>query len=95
MWMKETVDNVFVTLIICSHRKHCIYTLEGAVKLFFQQVHCANKECSGNETLMSPESELTITMPRVRYDWNLFLFLGFRRFKRHWEVNQIQQELIS
>jgi hypothetical protein len=82
-------------LAICSHREHCIYTLEGAVKLICKQAHCSNKGCSSRSTLINPESELTITMPRFQYDWDLFAWMGFRRFKRHWSVPQIREELLD
>ena len=82
-------------LAICSHREHRILTKEGAVKLFFQQAHCSNKECSYQTTLINPESELTITMPRFQYDWDLLAWMGFRRFKRHWSVPQIREELLD
>ncbi len=82
-------------LIICSRREHPIYTLEGPLKLICKQSHCSNKECSSRSTLVNPESELTITMPRWRVDWNLFAWMGFRRFKRHWSVPQIQNELLD
>lgn len=82
-------------LAICSHREHRIYSLEGALKLFFQQAHCSSKICSSRSTLINPESELTITMPRWRIDWDLFTWIGFRRFKRHWSVPQIHEELLD
>jgi len=86
---------VEVTQIICSHREHRIYGLEGAMKLICKQAHCSNNECSSHSTLINPESELTITMPRWRIDWNLFTWIGFRRFKRHWSVPQIHEELFD
>lgn len=82
-------------LIICSHREHRIYGLEGAMKLICKQAHCSNNECFSHSTLINPESELTITMPRWRIDWNLFTWIGFRRFKRHWSVPQIHEELLD
>jgi len=82
-------------LSICCHREHRIYTLEGPVKLVCKQAHCSNKGCSCRSTVISPESELTITMPRWRVDWCLFSWMGFRRFKRHWSVPQIRDELLD
>ena len=82
-------------LAICSHREHRIYGLEGAIKLICKQSHCSNKKCSSRSTLVNPESELMITMPRWRIDWNLFTWMGFRRFKRHWSVPQIHEELLD
>jgi hypothetical protein len=82
-------------LSICCHREHRIYTLEGPLKLICKQAHCSNKGCTSRSTLINPESELTITMPRWRVDWDLFTWMGFRRFKRHWSVTQVQDELLD
>jgi hypothetical protein len=80
-------------LVICSHREHCIYTFDGALKLICKQAHCSNKACASRSRLINPEAELTITMPRWRIDWKLFTWMGFRRLKRHWSIPQIQHEL--
>jgi len=92
---EKTCRQCGTDLAICSHREHHIYTLEGAVKLICKQAHCSNKGCSSRSTLINPESELTITMPRWKIDWELFAWMGFRRFKRHWSVPQIQEELLD
>ena len=34
-------------------------------------------------------------MPRWRIGWDLFLWMGFRRFKRHWSVPQILDESLD
>lgn len=65
------------------------------MKLICKQAHCSNKGCSSRSTLINPESELTITMPRWKIDWDLFAWMGFRRFKRHWSVPQIREELLD
>lgn len=82
-------------LIIRKDRIHRIYTLEGAVKLVCKLSICSNKKCSERKTLISPKSEISITMPRWKMGWDLFLWMGFRRFKRHWSVPQLRHELID
>jgi hypothetical protein len=42
---------------------------------------------------VNPETELQIALPRWRLDWAIFLWMGFRRFKRHWSIPQLQAEL--
>jgi hypothetical protein len=43
--------------------------------------------------LRNPEAERLLTMPRWRIGWDVLLWMGYRRCKRHWSVPQIQAEL--
>ncbi|MCP4170606.1 MAG: hypothetical protein GY758_07535, partial [Fuerstiella sp.] len=38
---------------------------------------------------------MSVTMPRRRTGWDIFLWMGFRRYKRHRSVSQIQAELLD
>lgn len=82
-------------LIIRKNRIHCIYSLDGAIRLVCKLSCCSNPQCSSRNILISPKSEISITMPRWRIGWDLFLWMGFRRFKRHWSVPQIVDELLD
>ncbi len=82
-------------LTVHKDRIHCILSLEGPLKLVCKLSRCSNKQCIEGNTLISPKTELCITMPRWRIGWDLFLWMGFRRFKRHWSVPQIQNELLD
>ncbi len=81
------------TLVIRKDRIHCIYSLKGPLKLVCKLSCCSNKRCPARRTLISPKSEIPLTMPRWRIGWDVFLWMGFRRCKRHWSVPQIQEEL--
>ena len=83
------------TLKIRKSRIHRIYSLEGPLKLVCKLSCCSNKHCAERKTLLSPQSEIPITMPRWRMGWDVFLWMGFRRCKRHWSVSQIQAELVD
>jgi len=78
---------------ICDHRHHRIWTLQGAWHLTSRLVHCSDSSCPGHHTTISPESELSITMPHWGIGWDLFCWLGHRRFARHWSVPQMRAEL--
>jgi hypothetical protein len=78
---------------ICDHRHHRIWTLQGAWHLTSRLVHCSDGSCPGRHTTISPESELSITMPRWGIGWDLFCWVGHRRFARHWSVPQMRAEL--
>lgn len=82
-------------LIIRKDRIHKIHSLDGPLKLICKLSCCSNKQCDQHKTLINPESEMLITAPRWRIGWDLLLWMGFRRFKRHWSVPQIRSELID
>ena len=76
-------------------RIHPVYSLEGPVKIICKQWGCSNPRCDHHYSLISPKTEYDLTMPRWRMSWDVFLWMGFRRYKRHWSVPQIQAELID
>jgi len=42
---------------------------------------------------VSPEAEATLCLPRSLVGWDVFCWIGHRRFSRHWSVPQIRDEL--
>ena len=44
---------------------------------------------------MSPEAEAAIALPRSIIGWDLFCWIGHRRFARHWSVPLIRAELLD
>ncbi|MDM8548480.1 hypothetical protein QUF72_00320 [Desulfobacterales bacterium HSG2] len=80
-------------LKIRKSRIHRIHSLEGPLRLVCKLSCCSDRECPGNRTLLSPRTEIPITMPRWRIGWDVLLRMGFRRNKRHWSVPRIQAEL--
>ena len=82
-------------LSIRKSRIHRIYSLKGALKLVRKLSSCSHERCPKRTTLISPQSEVAITMPRWRIGWDVLVWMGFRRYKRHWAVSQIQAELLD
>ena len=80
---------------VCSFRRHRIFTLQGPQVLVCKLVHCPNQACPNHECTFSPERELTLTMPRWLIGWDVFCWLGHRRFARHWSVPQLRAELLD
>jgi len=78
---------------ICDHRRHPIYTLEGPCEVVCRLVKCSDRECLGFHHTVSPEGELAICLPRLILGWDVFCWIGHRRFSRHWSVPQIRGEL--
>lgn len=80
-------------LIIRKDRTRCIQSLAGPLKLVCKLSCCSNTHCPERRTLINPPSEIPFAMPRWRLGWDLVLWMGFRRFKRHWSIPQLQAEL--
>jgi hypothetical protein len=80
---------------VCDYRHHRIYTLEGPRHLVCKLVRCAATACPNHHRTFSPERELALTMPRWLIGWDVFCWLGHRRFARHWSVPQLRAELLD
>jgi len=82
-------------MYVCDHRQHPIYTLQGPRLLVNRLVHCVDPDCAGHHRTVSPEAEAAIALPRSIIGWDLFCWIGHRRFARHWSVPQIRAELVD
>lgn len=80
-------------MTICDHRRHPIFTLEGPRELVCRLVKCPDRECPGHHRTVSPECEAAMCLPRCILAWDVFCWIGHRRFARHWSVPQIRGEL--
>ena len=78
-----------------AHRAHRIFTLDGPRHLVCRLVHCPDQACPNHRHMISPEQEATLTMPRWMIGWDVFCWLGHRRFARHWSVPQLRSELMD
>src|SRR5271169_222456 len=82
-------------MYVCDHRHHRIFTLEKPLKLICKLVRCSARDCPNRRRTFSPEKEATLTMPRWLIAWDVFCWLGHRRFARHWSVPQLRAELLD
>lgn len=80
-------------LQVCSHRKRRVFTFRGPWQLVLRLGHCANPDCGGHRGTVSPNGEMAIAPPRLIVGWDVFAWIGHRRFARHWSVPQICAEL--
>src|SRR5947199_5213155 len=80
-------------LHVCDHRFHRIHTLQGPTELVCRLAHCSDLTCSARSQTLSPAAELSLTLPWWLLGWDVFCWLGQRRFARHWSVPQLQAEL--
>ncbi len=80
-------------LNICDHRFHRIFSLAGPVEIVCKLAHCPDRTCVGHAHTLSPLAEMQLTLPWWLVGWDVFCWLGHRRFARHWSVPQLQAEL--
>jgi hypothetical protein len=76
-----------------QHRHRRIHTLEGSFHYVLKLMHCPDNTCPNHHRRFGPEQELTVAMPRWLVGWDVFCWLGHRRFARHWSVPQLRAEL--
>ena len=93
----EVEDNVCAVcgaaLHICDHRRHRIFTLQGPVEVVCKLVHCSDRHCAAHAKTRSPYAETSVTLPWWLIGWDVFCWMGHRRFARHWSVPQIRGAL--
>ena len=72
-----------------------LHTLEGPVELVCKLNHCPDPTCPGHARTKSPEIEPPSPRPAGRIGWDVFCWIGHRRFSRHWAIPQIRAELLD
>jgi hypothetical protein len=77
------------------HRHRHLYTLAGAVFLVLKELHCPDIACPNHHRRFRPAQELALALPRWLIGWDVFCWLGHRRFARHWSVPQLRAELVD
>ena len=78
---------------VCGHRKRRVLTLEEPWLLNVRVGHCPDSGCPGHLGTVSPREEMAIAPPRLQVAWDVFAWIGHRRFARHWSVPQVCAEL--
>src|SRR5947209_16354577 len=80
-------------LHVCDHRFHPILSLQGPLQLVCKLAHCPDPGCPAHHHTLRPLAEAQLTLPYWLIGWDVFCWLGFRRFRRHWSIPQLQAEL--
>ena len=80
---------------ICDHRYRRVFTLDGPLQLVCKLNRCPDPRCPGHSRTKSPEIEPRIALPGWIIGWDVFCWIGHRRFARHWSIPQIRMELLD
>jgi hypothetical protein len=80
---------------VCDHRYRRIHTLQGPVELLCRLDHCPDPDCPGHTKTKSPETEITIALPKWAIGWDVFCWIGHRRCSRHMAIPLIRSELLD
>ena len=83
------------TTTVCDHRHRHIFTFDGPLRMTMKLTHCPDKSCVKHSKTLSPEAELGIAVPYWAIGWDVFTWIGHRRYSRHWSVPQIRYELLD
>lgn len=78
-----------------NHRRRRIYTLDGPLLVECKLLQCPHAACPNHRRTFSPKQELTVALSRWLIGWDVFCWLGHRRFARHWSVPQLRAELVD
>ena len=78
---------------IYENRDRRLYLLAGATHLVSKIAHCPDKGCPGHTEVVEPAAEMGIAPPYWSIGWDVFAWMGHRRFARSWSVPQIRAEL--
>jgi hypothetical protein len=65
------------------------------VQLVCKLNHCPDRDCPGHAKTKSPEEEASIAPPSWAIGWDVFCWIGHRRWSRHMSVPHIQSELLD
>jgi hypothetical protein len=78
---------------VYEHRDRRLYLLTGATHLVSKIAHCVDKGCPGHEEVVESAAEMALAPPFWTIGWDVFAWMGHRRFARSWSVPQIRAEL--
>jgi hypothetical protein len=101
-WTEVVLEVDDFSCSLCGRRMHVkktrcrrVYTLEKPICYVLKRVHCPDPKCPNHRRTFGPEVEQTLAMPWWSIGWDVFCWLGHRRFARHWSVPQLRAELLD
>jgi hypothetical protein len=78
---------------IYEHRDRRLHTFAGPLHLVSKLAHCPKMSCPGHAEVLASAEEMGVAPPHWTIGWDVFAWMGHRRFARSWSVPQIRAEL--
>jgi hypothetical protein len=79
---------------VSDHKERHVHSLGGPLHVVSKVARCPDKGCAGHaEKQVATAEEMSIAPPMWSVSWDVFAWMGHRRFARHWSVPQIRSEL--
>jgi len=79
---------------VSDHQDRHLHSLRGPLHVVSKVTCCPDKGCAGHaEKKVAAAEQMSIAPPFWSVCWDLFAWMGQRRFARHWSVPQIRAEL--
>ena len=101
-WTEIVLDRQNSSCSACGRRmhvkaslRHRVYTSEGPICYVSKVMRRPQGACPNHRRTFRPEQELTLATPCWLIGWDVFCWLGHRRFARHWSVAQLRAELVD
>jgi hypothetical protein len=101
-WTDVVLERDDASCSECGRRMHVkklrrrrVFTLAGPICYVLKLMHCPHGACRNHCGTFGPKQELRLALPRWLIGWDVFCWLGHRRFARHWSVPQLRAELLD
>jgi hypothetical protein len=78
---------------ICDHQQRYLKSLGKPLHVVSKVACCPDKGCPGHGEKLTSVAEMSLAPRYWSVSWDLFAWMGHRRFARHWSVPQICAEL--
>jgi hypothetical protein len=79
---------------VSDHKDRHVHSLRAPLRVVSKVACCPDKGCAGHAEKQRPTAqEMSIAPPLWSVSWDVFAWMGHRRFARHWSVPQIRTEL--
>lgn len=78
---------------ITDHKYRFLHSLDGPLHVVSKVSCCPDPGCPGHAEKRRSASEMSIAPPYWAVNWEMFAWMGHRRFARHWSAPQIRAEL--
>ncbi len=89
----RTCEHCCAYLYVTDTRHRFVWSKSGPTHLIVQVLKCLEPSCVGYKVRVGQEAELAVALPYWSVTWDVFAWIGHRRFARHWSVPQILEEL--